>query len=113
MLTRGVIARLTGTLPPRFRGRYHYWDSYPSALGQTLWVLYHGHFDRDLDAMLRVLLDDHPAGWSTIVGRDFNMLSGFTELANSKHEEEDEVEGVWPECYCHGDRGEDAWQVTE
>lgn len=113
MLTRGVIARLTGTLPPRFRGRYHHWDSYPSGLGKTLWALYHGYFDRDLNTMLGVLIDGHPAGWSTIVGRDFNLLAGFTELADQKIEEEDEAQGTRPECYCHGDRDEEAWEVTE
>lgn len=63
--------------------------------------------------MLRVLLDGRPAGWSTIVGRNFNLLAGFTELADQKIEEEDEAQGTSPECYCHGDRNEEAWEVTE
>ena len=111
MSTRGVIARLTNALPAQFAGRYHHWDSYPTGLGKTLWLLYHGHFNRDLNAMMRVLVDEHPAGWSTINSADFSLLSGFTELANRKTE--DEADGVRPECYCHGDRAEEAWEVTQ
>lgn len=113
MSTRGVIARLTNVLPPQFAGRYHHWDSYPTGLGKALWSLYNGHFNRDLNVMLRVLVDDHPAGWSTIVGADFYLFSGFTELANRKTEEEDKTEGIQPECYCHGDRSEEAWEVSQ
>lgn len=113
MSTRGVLARLTNALPPQFAGRYHHWDSYPTGLGKTLWSLYHGHFNRDLNVMMRILVDEHPAGWSTINGADFNLLSGFTELANRKIEAEDEADGVRPECYCHGDRAEEAWEVTQ
>lgn len=113
MSTRGVIARLTGTLPPRFRGRYHHWDSYPSGLGKTLWELYHCHFHHDLNAMLRVLVDEHPAGWSTINGADFCLLPRFTELTDREGEAKDEADGVQPQCYCHGDRGEEAWELTE
>ncbi len=113
MSTRGVIARLTHVLPPRFCGRYHHWDSYPSGLGQTLWKLYHDHFNCDLNAMLRVLLDQHPAGWSSINGADFNLVSGFTELTSRKSEAREEADGLRPECYCHGDRCEEAWEVTE
>ena len=67
MSTRSVIARPTET---GFLGRYHHWDGYPAGLGATLYENYRGHFQRDLDAMCRFLLDDHPAGFSTIVGRD-------------------------------------------
>ncbi len=113
MSTRGVIARLTNASPPQFAGRYNHWDSYPSGLGNTLWALYHGHFNRDLDALLRVLLDEHPAGWSTINGADFNLLPGFTELSNRNDEANDEARGIRPTCYCHGDRTEEAWEVTQ
>ena len=113
MSTRGAIARLTGVTPPRFRGRYHHWDSYPTGLGHTLWTLYHGHFGRDLRALLHVLLDEHPAGWSTLNGADFSLRPGFTELANRGTEEEDKARGIAPECYCHGDRAEEAWEVTQ
>lgn len=125
MSTRGVIARLAGVHPPQFCGHYHHWDSYPSGLGHTLWELYHEQFHRDLEAMSRVLIDEHPAGWSSINGADFRLESGFTELVSSCAQEEnpnggasqkeDEApsQGLRPECYCHGDRSEEAWQVTE
>ena len=140
MSTRGVIARLVGApsvdaplgaQSPQFFGRYHHWDSYPSGLGQTLWELYHEQFQRNLEAMTRTLIDEHPAGWSTINGADFRLTAGFTEpvagfapTGNSVEGESQPVEdnsqkeaassqGVRPECYCHGDRSETAWNVTE
>ena len=107
MSTRGAIARLTNVLPLRFAGRYHHWDAYPSGLGRTLWNLYHGHFQRDLNSMLRVLIDEHPAGWSSINGTSFTLTSGF-------HEWEPGIEPTdRPQCYCHGDRHEEEWLVTE
>lgn len=112
MATRGVIARLTNVLPPKFAGRYHHWDSYPTELGQTLWQLYRNHFNRDLAAMLRVLLDDHPAGWSQINGADFSRLPGFQEWEKERDDSADE-DAVQPRCYCHGDRSEESWLVTD
>lgn len=78
MGTRGVIARITEN--ESFLGRYHHWDSYPTALGKTLWDVYHGHFKRDLNRMLKYLIDDHPAGWSTINDKDFSLAPGYREL---------------------------------
>jgi len=73
MSTRGVIARQNGD---GFVGRYHHWDSYPSGLGKTL---YDWAQRMPLDRMLRLLLDEHPAGWSTIVGKDPTMTPGFVD----------------------------------
>ena len=70
MGTRGIIAR--GTVK-EFKGVYHHWDSYPEGLGRALYDAYHGYFKRDLQAMLKFLIDDHPGGWSTIVDRNFNL----------------------------------------
>ena len=98
MSTRGAIVRLDSD---GWRGRYHHWDSYPSGLGKTLWNLYHGHFQKDIPRMLQVLVDEHPAGWSTIVGVDWNLSPGYGH-GDRKH----------PECYCHGDRSEEGWLVT-
>ena len=70
MSTRGAIARGDAT---KWTGVYHHGDSYPTTLGRTLWALYHGHFRGDQDAMMNHLIDDHPAGWSTIVDRDFGL----------------------------------------
>jgi hypothetical protein len=74
--TRGVIARQKGDF---FEGRYHHWDSYPSGLGKALWELAHNQFKGNLDEMLHILIDEHPAGWSTIVNKDFAITPGFNE----------------------------------
>lgn len=93
MATRGLIGRMTRD---GFEAVYHHWDSYPSGLGATLYQLYHGYFQQNLPVMLRVLIDEHRAGWSNITGTDFSKVPGFSE-------EEDR-----PGCYCHGDRDEPA-----
>jgi hypothetical protein len=102
MGTRGCIARVKG--PGQFEGRYHHWDSYPTGLGATLYKAYHGHFKKDLPAMLKYLIDDHPAGWSTINKADFSQAPGY---------EEGGFETKGPNCYCHGGRSDDAWLVTQ
>lgn len=71
MSTRSAIARPTG--PATFEGVYHHWDGYPSGVGKTLFDAFNGHFAGDLDAMLTLLIDDHPGGWSTINGADWNI----------------------------------------
>jgi len=101
MATRGVIARETKN---GFKGRYHHWDSYPSGLGKTLWNLYHGYFKRNLRRMLKVLIDEHPAGWSTIVDKDFSLQPKFIE---------GEIQSKRPRCRCHGDRHEKDLEITE
>jgi hypothetical protein len=97
MATRGMIA--FGTSETSFEGRYHHWDSYPSGLGKTLYDLYNGHFQRDLDAMKRVLFDEHPGGWSTINDKDWSLEPGFGH-----------GDGDRPQCYCHGDRDEGPYE---
>jgi hypothetical protein len=106
MGTRGCIARLT---EKGFEGRYHHWDSYPSGLGESLWKLYHGHFKENLENMLKELIDKHPAGWSTICGRDFSFKAGFIEHQTSEEYDKNKQ----PLCFCHGDRKEKEWLVTE
>lgn len=113
MSTRGAIARMTHVLPLHWAGRYHHWDSYPTGLGKELWRLFHGHFKRDLDTMLRVLIDEHPAGWSTITGADFRLTPGWGEPPNCDATTEVENPGCRPSCYCHGERSEEAWLVTD
>ncbi len=100
MSTRGAIVHLTNREPVRFTGVYHHWDSYPQGLGATLWHAWHGHFGGSTEQMLRVLIEDHPAGWSTINGADFSKPAGYGHRAG-------------PECYCHGERSEEAHTVTE
>ena len=63
MSTRSVIARKTET---GFIGSYHHWDGYPSGLGSTLFELRNIWYSGDTERMLRYLIDEHPAGWSTI-----------------------------------------------
>lgn len=96
MSTRALIARKT---EDGFEANYHHWDGYPSGLGLTLVELYQGHFERDAEAMLRFLLDEHPAGWSTINGQDFSKPAGFGSPG--------------PQCYCHGDRSETGSLITD
>ncbi len=115
MSTRSCIARLTG--PNTFKGVYHHWDGYPAALGATLWRLYHGVFGRDLARMLSVLIDDHPAGWSTINNADFTLPAGYQEAKYRKKPNGDnDYSKPIPHgaiCYCHGERHEEASPVTE
>jgi hypothetical protein len=179
MATRGAIARLerrdSEGVPPAFVGAYHHWDSYPTGLGRTLWALYHGHFQKNMEAMLQTLIDDHPAGWSSILTSDFTKAPGFVEtcfpvdcaetkitetlagdeghdvnghdgngcssgapgkgasnngIASTRSaldgacktaahsddtgDEDNCDEGApAPACYCHGDREDTPWRVTE
>lgn len=114
MATRGAISRLTNVLPLQWKGRYHHWDSYPDGLGRELWQLYQGHFDRDLDRMLRELLDEHPAGWSNLssFGASLNLERGLCN-ALTTGDPLDPPGASGPNCYCHGDRNEEAWEVNE
>ena len=107
MSTRGAIARVNGD---GFKGVYHHWDSYPSGLGASLMNLYQGHFNRDLEKMLKELIDNHPAGWSTINDADFRLAPRYVEISK-KDVTSDGKRG--PECYCHGDRHEETQVVTE
>jgi len=107
MSTRGAIVRVTGD--KTFTGVYHHWDSYPDGLGKSLWSLYHEHFNKNLDNMLKVLIDEHPAGWSTINQCDFNKEAGFNEHGDNGEPERKNR----PQCYCHGDRHEFASVINE
>jgi hypothetical protein len=116
MSTNGIIARSTGE--GTFQGRYHHWDSYPSGLGTALIDLYRGHFKRDLTRMLDVLLDEHPAGWSTIVHKDFTLKPGYTNVAQrpeqmSIAEFQNQPLQRRPHCYCHGHRHEEGFLCDE
>ncbi|MGH9641828.1 MAG: hypothetical protein ACRD3Q_05335 [Terriglobales bacterium] len=76
MSTRSIIARATGE--GTFKGVYHHWDGYPTGLGKYFVELLAGLFAGDLSRMLRAPIDDHPAGWSTVVGKDFSLKPGYT-----------------------------------
>lgn len=75
MSTRSCIARLTSKKGEaiRFSGVYHHWDGYCEGVGSTLFRLRNGHFKGSTEAMLKMLIDDYPQGWSTINGKDFNL----------------------------------------
>jgi hypothetical protein len=125
MSTRGIIARKTGE--GTFAGRYHHWDSYPEGLGKTLVMLHQGHFKGDLGRMLEVLIDEHPAGWSTINGKDFSLKPGYVDscypeaIRKLTGKAYDKAVEDWkntadqrrPICYCHGKRHEEDDLCTE
>jgi hypothetical protein len=111
MSTRGCIARLERKAPMEFTGVYHHWDSYPSGLGQALFQIRNRDFGKDTEAMLRELIDQHPAGWSTVVGRRFDQGTGWGKRPKrGKHAQPGDTS---PQCYCHGGRQEPGWLVTQ
>lgn len=98
MATRSVIAR-PGSYG--WEGRYHHYDGHPHRLGNTLLDTVRGHFAGDVQAAVKFLIDDHPAGWSSINGADFSLPAGFRAYG-------DRGAAHGPECYCHGDRNDPA-----
>lgn len=110
MSTRGAIAVPTDT---GWQGRYHHSDAYPTRLGRELFALYHNAFAGDHAAMARVLIDDHPAGWSTVIATYFPRpfdREAF-DRAGYRGVMSDEW-GLYPECYCHGQRDEAEQTLT-
>lgn len=141
MSTRGAILRVEPD--GRLFGRYHHFDAYPDGLGKTLWNLYHGaeknseRFKGDLAGLIKMLIDDHPAGWSTINGADWAYEPGYIGFTDGTrrgdsplelctrcganrykhyggldHEAEMPPEAERANCYCHGDRSESEGQIT-
>jgi hypothetical protein len=111
MSTRGVIARATGEA--KFKGVYHHSDSYGTGLGDTLIALYGGHFNRDLNRMLQVLIDESPCGWSSIVQKDFSLKPGYTWQKAIKDGTKYEVYSKRPD-YRRPQRFEDnPFEITE
>ena len=116
MSTRSIIARQVGD---GWEGRYHHSDGYPSGVGKALYDAYNGHFKQDISKMLSYLIDEHPAGWSNLVGADLRKKTGFRKdramqktLARRSRgeitwEQYRSIEN-YPECYCHGERREPA-----
>jgi hypothetical protein len=107
MATRGMIARKTAN---GFIGRYHHFDAYPDGLGEALYNLYNGHFGKNAEAMMHTLIDEHPAGWSSIVDANFAFTPGFSERDYTLP---DDLEiNSRPQCYCHGVRHDPAQDIT-
>lgn len=107
-----LIARKVGD---GWKANYHHFDGYPAGLGAALFrldsvvidsvVLFRKDFDRDVDKMLKVLLDEHRGGWSSICGTSFENEPGFIEITG--YDEASYADRrVRPQCYCHGDRSE-------
>jgi hypothetical protein len=97
MGTRGIIA--VGT-PRKWRGQYHHMDSYPSELGVHLVkVLQRSGFERSASW----LVNEHPAGWSTLIG-------GFPGDESATSTEDHNYTGK-PACFCHT-RGDADWDRT-
>jgi hypothetical protein len=126
MSTRSIIARSMGE--GTFQGVYHHWDGYPTGLGNSLTEILVGPFAGDLPRMLHTLIDEHPAGWSTIVHKDFTLTPGYTwekvkppscegksdaeyHAAMEAYRAKPDVRR--PQCYCHGKRREQAQAFTE
>jgi hypothetical protein len=163
MSTPAAIARWTNRGSHEWAGRYHHWDGYPSALGATLFDLVRHKTLGDLATTLRVLIDDHPAGWSTINGADWGRRPGFSERWKDEIQKNRALDfaALWEplyersrrnqleatlaalppaetvplrrneqfilwnslthyfgtprraKCYCHGDRHEVPWELTQ
>jgi hypothetical protein len=105
MSTRSCIARPT---TEGFSGRYVHWDGYPAGVGKELYGLYQSKFKGKLAGMERFLMDDHPAGWSVICGADWSQTPGFIEVQTRDFKGRER-----PQCFCHGDRREKPWEVTQ
>src|SRR5256885_2142009 len=99
MSTRAIIAR---TNQDSFVGVYHHNDGHPTGVGEALYKLYHGHFQDDLSKMLTTLIDKHPGGWSSIVGKDFSKRPGWHGPYGYDYKHGD----THPVCKCHGSRHE-------
>lgn len=80
MATRGVIARV-GKHEGEFAGVYMHWGNNPMNRGPLLLKILREEFKGDLPKMLVALIDEHPAGWSSLEAR---------------------------QCYCHPRRAKDA-----
>lgn len=112
MSTYGVIARRTAT---GFVGRLHQNVGNPHILGKALFRLRNGHFQGDTASMLRVLIDEHPAGWSDITNKDFTLAPGFVlkrpYLSMERYLALPDAHQ--PQCYCHGERNDPPVTFTE
>lgn len=101
MATRSMIARPEGD---GWRGRYVHFDGYPEGVGRELWAIAHGQFKGREAELVTLLLDAHPAGWSSISSDyDWSLAPGFRIGGDST--------GGAPVCYCHGERAEGALEV--
>ncbi len=111
MSTRGCIARLIDRERGQFKGVFHHWDSYPSGLGKTLFDLRRTRFGGSTKDMLKVLIDDHPAGWENINGVDWNLKPGY--YYKDDFPGQGNPRCMRPQCRCHGEQGCPPDEFTE
>jgi len=116
MSTRAVIARKTAR---GWSGRYHHNSGSPTDLGAELWRQVSEEFKGDLVSMLAILIDQHPAGWSSIFGAKWEHAPGYTE---DRHDLRKKGRKRWSaiqerayrgQCFCHGDRKEEGFWITK
>ncbi|MBX3081735.1 MAG: hypothetical protein KF716_08865 [Anaerolineae bacterium] len=106
MSTRSVIARWTQG--DNWQGVYCHSDGYPSGVGATLWRIYRAPFGRDLAAMLKLLIDDHPEGWSAIASCDFARKPTWVDIYGTKSVSEQLDLELYPCAYKYrGAEGDD------
>lgn len=86
MSTRAVIGVYTNREQGEWRGTYDHWDGYPHGLGKSLWKLYHEFYKGLLPAMVEMLIDAHPQGWSTIVGADWHKRPTWLDSTKDIYE---------------------------
>lgn len=67
-------------------------------MGLALSRWWRTRFEGDTERMLREIIDEHPAGWSTLCANEWGT-PGFG--------------GAGVACYCHGERHKPAQVVTE
>ncbi len=118
MSTRSVIARV-GEHEGQFAGRYVHADGMPTSMGACLWNLLQGHFKNDLAKMLTYLIDAKHAqcGWSSLVGKDFNLKPAYTWQKATADGAKYEVyskrpDYLRPQCFA-GRPGEEPCLFTE
>ena len=67
MSTRGIIGKRVGE--NEWYGVYHHFDSYPSGLGNCLVEMFVTEFNMNHELMADYLIEQHPMGWSTLMGQ--------------------------------------------
>lgn len=98
MSTRAVIARPNG--PYDFIGVYHHWGGNPRELGRAIKEEALVYMDHNVLYLLKILIDDHPAGWSNIVGCNWDLpvtnLSAWDRIQWGQR-----GVAIPPDCFCH------------
>ena len=114
MNTSAAIAVWTNKDKNEWAGRIHYLDGTPSGLGASLYQLVRDETLGDLATTLRVLIHDHPAGWHMITRANWRQRPGYQKVDKERHPFDYDFEKRRrPQCYCHRDRHEEPWELTQ